>query len=222
MRKVRISTPNIMRAMQKRDPKAARAYNFCLSPVLYRMKNLSEPLALIGEFSKDPQKWMDNEYVDMKSGDKFRFGDTYHGELVRPATLSDVSNIHWRHPEPKFLGPDGKACSEFTRGILSRRTIHAGTPRFWGKEVERRTEGGEYDLEASQVRPIEYQPGKGPATRMADAEKIEKAKQHPIKRLARDAHLPRNTLRNYLKGKRVRPSSRAKIERAVMRLSTMK
>ena len=218
MRKVRISTPNILRAMRRHDSKAARAYNFCQSPVLHRMKNTSTPLALVGAFSKRPEEWLAQEYVDIKTGEKIRLGATRHGEIVRPATLSDVSNIHWRHPEPKFLGPDGQPCSEFTRGVLSRRTIHAGEPRFWGKEVERRIEGGEYDLEASQIRPIEYQPGKGPVTRMADADKIERAKAWPKKLLARKAGVSRNTVKAYLAGKLVRPGPRLKIERAVLLL----
>lgn len=188
---------------------------FCQSPVLHRMRNTPAPLALVGAFSKRPEEWLAQEYVDIKTGEKIRLGAVRQSEIVRPATLSDVSNVHWRHPEPKFLGPDGQPCAEFTRGVLSRRTIHAGKPRFWGKEVERRTEGGEYDLESSQVRPIEYQPGKGPATRIADAEKIEKAKRHPVKFLARKAELPRNTVKAYLAGKPVRPGTHVKIERAV-------
>jgi len=102
--------------------------------------------------------------------------------------------------------------------VLQRRTIYAGKPRFWGKEIERRIEGGEYDIEASSIKPLEYQPNKGLTTRIAVAEAIEKVKRYPIKLVSRRADIPRNTVRTYLAGRPVRPSSRLKIEKIVSSL----
>jgi hypothetical protein len=218
VRRFRISTPNVLRALRKLDPEAGWPYNFGISPVLRdRSESEGETAMLVGPHITHLEHCQDMHFVDIKSkkGIKVRIGELYKGKRLRVATLGDISNVHWRHPEPKFLGPDGKPCTEFTRGLLKRRTVYAvGIPRLIGKEVERKIEGG-YDVEASIEKPIVYEPNKGIVTRAADAEKIERAKNWPKKLIARKAGVDRNAVRRYIAGKTVRPSTRAAIEKGV-------
>ena len=52
--RVRITTPNVLKALQKRDPGAAKPYNFALSPILVES---ASDCTLVAPFSKDPQEW---------------------------------------------------------------------------------------------------------------------------------------------------------------------
>jgi hypothetical protein len=54
------------------------------------------------------------------SGDTVKLSDEYHGRPLLPQTLSTVIWRHYRHPEDKFLSPDGQPCSAYTKGLLLR------------------------------------------------------------------------------------------------------
>jgi hypothetical protein len=57
----------------------------------------------------------------------------------RALLLRDILNPYLYHPECKFTGPDGNLCP-WTRSILQRRHIVAGSFSYCGKEFKRKHE----------------------------------------------------------------------------------
>jgi hypothetical protein len=55
MRRIAITTPNVMAALRRLDRDQARPYNFAISPVLVNLSG--SPLTLLGPFEKDSSKW---------------------------------------------------------------------------------------------------------------------------------------------------------------------
>jgi hypothetical protein len=139
--RVRVTTPNVLRALRRRDPGAAKPYNFALSPILLQP---SPDCTLIAPASKHPEEWLTREYTEIHSGETVKLLGQYQGKVILPQTLSSVIWRHYLHPEDKSLSPDGKPCDAYTRGLLMRRPIQAMTPFiFIGKEIERRAQEGE-------------------------------------------------------------------------------
>lgn len=56
MRRIAISTPNVMAALRRLRREQARPYNFALSPVLVNLTGI--PLVLLAPFEKDSSRWM--------------------------------------------------------------------------------------------------------------------------------------------------------------------
>ena len=132
--RVRVTTPNVLKALRKRDPGAAKPYNFALSPILMQP---SHDCTLIAPTSKHPEEWLTRDYTEIHSGETVKLGSEYHGKLLTPQTLSSVIGRHYLHPEDKSLSPEGEPCHAYTRGLLLRRPIKAMTPFiFIGKEIE--------------------------------------------------------------------------------------
>jgi hypothetical protein len=57
----------------------------------------------------------------------------------------EILNLYLFNPESKFNAADGKPCSPWTRGLLHRRHIVAGTFNYCGKESKRKLEQGPVD-----------------------------------------------------------------------------
>ena len=139
--RVRVTTPNVLKALRKRDPGAAKPYNFALSPILIHP---SSDCTLIAPASKHPADWQTRDYTEIHSGQTVKLFSEYNGRFLTPQTLSSVIWRHYLHPEDKSLSPDGERCGAYTRGLLLRRPIQAMTPLiFIGKEIERRSQEGE-------------------------------------------------------------------------------
>jgi hypothetical protein len=120
--RIRVTTPNVMRALRKRDPGAAKPYNFAVSPIL------SDPppnCTLVAPFEKHSELWLTRDYVEVNSGDRVKLLSEYRGKKLVPQTVSGVLWRHYLHPEHKSLSPDGKPCDAYTRGLLLRRPIEA-------------------------------------------------------------------------------------------------
>lgn len=72
--RVRVTTPNVLKALRERDPGAAKPYNFALSPILV------EPLpncTLIAPASKHPEEWLAREYTEIHTGQTVKLYDKY-------------------------------------------------------------------------------------------------------------------------------------------------
>jgi len=131
--RVRVTTPNVLRALRKRDPGAAKPYNFALSPILLQP---SPDCTLFAPASKHPEEWLTREYTEIHSGEIVKLLGEYQGKVLLPQTLSSVIWCHYLHPEDKSLAPDGEPCDAYTRGLLMRRPIQAMTPFvFIGKRL---------------------------------------------------------------------------------------
>lgn len=216
MMRVRVTTPNVLRALRKRDPGAAKPYNFALSPILV------EPVpncTLVAPFSKHPEEWGARDYTETHSGKTVRLGGEYTGKKLVPQTLSTVLWRHYLHPEDKSLAPDGTPCGPYTRGLLLRRPIRAMIPfNFIGKEIERRAQEGEDISLLETSGPRKYQQGQTVKTRAADPRLILRARRFGFRELMREADKSQGVVNRFLNGDRVHPSTRAKLAEAIERL----
>jgi hypothetical protein len=66
MRRIAISTPNVMKALRKLDRDKSRPYNFALSPVLVNLTAQSR--TLLGPFEKDSARWEKMRYINIHDG----------------------------------------------------------------------------------------------------------------------------------------------------------
>jgi hypothetical protein len=157
------------------------------------------------------------DYTEIHTVETVNLFGEFRGKKIRPQTLSAVVWRHYLHPEEKSLSPDGRRCSEFTKGLLSRRPIRAMFPFiFIGKEVERRAQEGEALTE--NILPRIYEPGQTANTRAADADLIRRAKRCSIRQLMRASGLSQHAVERFLRAERVHPDTRARMKVAVERL----
>jgi len=73
MRRIAISTPNVMAALRRLRRDQARPYNFALSPVLVNLSNV--PLTLLAPFEKDSSQWMKLPHVNIHGRHNSQFGE---------------------------------------------------------------------------------------------------------------------------------------------------
>jgi hypothetical protein len=139
MRRIAISTPNVMAALRTVDRDQARPYNFALSPVLVNLSGL--PVTLLGAFEKDPFKWSKMSYVNIHDGGTLTLDPPTLPILVQ--TFEMVFAQYVQHPESKSLAPDGAPCQSYSQGLLKRRSIKAIGFHLIGKETERGWEQAE-------------------------------------------------------------------------------
>ena len=241
MRKVAITTPNVLARLQRIDRESAKPNNFVISPMIM----FGGP-TLIAPFCDDPSRWTGLkdglEYISVEDGTKFRICNPDEDELliwtpevvvgkhskeqpkyILSSQVRDFDMIfreYSQHPEAKSLAPDGSPCTGATRGLLRRRPIEAITPfRFIGKEVDRRMQD---DLNVfSDVRPVEYRPDGQNQPREREVwpgghhhiARIVKQNFEKLstKELARKTGLDRNTIRRVRRGERVQPKTRLKL-----------
>jgi hypothetical protein len=214
--RIRVTTSNVLKALRKRDPGAAKPYNFALSPILIQPP---PECTLIAPFSKHSEDWLRRDYTEIHTGDVVNLAANYRGKKLLPQTLSSVVWRHFLHPEDKSLSPDGKRCGPYTRGLLLKRPIQALKPfSYIGKEIERSAQEGEDISLIETDGPVRYEPGRSGKTRAADARLILRAKQFPFRRLMREANVSQHALQRFLSGSRVYPSTRAKLAQAINKL----
>jgi hypothetical protein len=214
--RVRVTTPNVLKALRKRDPGAAKPYNFAHSPIL--IETLPD-CTLIAPASKHPEEWLTRDYTEIHSGDTVRLSGEYHSKILSPQTLSTVIWRHYLHPEDKSLSPDGEPCNEYTRGLLLRRPVRAMLPfDLIGKEIERRGQEGEDPSLLENSGPIQYGRNRTANTRAADGALIRRARRFPLRRLMRESGVSQHAIERFLDGERVHPATRVRIARAVEKL----
>jgi len=218
--RVRVTTPNVLRALRKRDPGAAKPYNFALSPILMHP---SPDCTLIAPASKRSEEWLIREYTEIHSGETVKLFGEYQGKVLRPQTLSSVIWRHYLHPEEKSLSPDGQPCGASTRGLLLRRPIQAMKPLiFIGKEIERKAQEGEDVSVLENTGPIQYQRHQTAKTRAADAGLILRARRFPLRKLMRESGASQHSIERFLDGDRVHPTTRARLTKTVEKLESQR
>jgi hypothetical protein len=146
MRRIAITTPNVMKALRKLSRDRARPYNFALSPVLVNLTNT--PILLLGPFEKDSAKWGSMRFVDVYTGTTHRLNPPTLFAL--PQTFEMKFGQYCKHPEHKSLAPDGNACVSETAGLLKRYPVIATEFGLMGKETER---GWEHSEDISTLMP---------------------------------------------------------------------
>jgi hypothetical protein len=244
MRKIAITTPNVLASLRRIDPESAKPYNFVISP----MPLFGGP-TLVGPFCDDPTKWAGAkdgpDYVSVEDGMLFRLckpGEFVPGAAVGKnstaatkyllsAQLRDLEQVfrdYVQHPEAKSLAPDGSPCTATTRGLLRRRPILGVPPfRLIGKEVDRSAQD-DYAV-FSDVKPLEYgssQSGEANFSLSSQNSVVQmleqKLKSIPIKELARQTGVDRNAIRRVLRRQRVQAKTRAKLLKAAANMGTLR
>ena len=214
--RVRITTPNVLKALRKRNPEVAKPYNFVLSPILIQP---SADCTLVAPASKHPEEWLTREYTEIHSGEALKLGNEYNGKTLTPQTLSSVIWRHFLHPEDKSLSPNGEFCNAYTRGLLLRRPVRASKPLIpIGKEIDRRSQEGEDISILDNAGPVRYYPRKTANTRPADAALIKKASRFPKKLLRRESRVSQHAINRFFRGERIHPGTRQKLAQAVEKL----
>jgi len=133
MRRITITTPNVMKALRKLNRDQARPYNFAMSPVGVNLSG--SPVTLLGPFEKDSTLWDSMSFINIHDGNTHRLNDATL--LVVPQTFEMVFAQYNRHPEYKSLAPDGTPCTAESRGLLKRYPVTASGFHLIGKETER-------------------------------------------------------------------------------------
>ena len=219
MMRVRVTTPNVLKALRKRDPGAAKPYNFAHSPIL--LEEVPE-CTLVAPASKRSREWLTRDYTEIHTGETVKLGSKYRDKTLTPQTISHTIWKHFLHKEDKSLGPDGTPCHEYTRGLLLRRPVNAMIPfEYIGKEVERRAQEGEDVAILENSGPIRYGSRRNAKTRPADLALIAKAGRYGLRELIRDSKTSQHAVERFLQGKRVYPGTRMKLEKAIQKLHTL-
>jgi hypothetical protein len=214
--RIRITTPTVMKALRKRDPSAAKPYNFAISPIL-----IERPphCTLITQFNKHPEGWATQEYTEIHSGKTVKLYRKYQGKKLVPQTLRGVLWRHFLHPEDKSLSADGQRCNAHTRGLLIRRPIQAMNPfLFMGKEIERKAQEGEDISAVENSGPITYQAHRTQNTHAADPGIVLRAKRFPLRQIMRESGLSQHAVERFLDGGRVFPQTREEMMKTVWKL----
>ena len=206
MMRVRVTTPNVLKALRKRDPGTAKPYNFAHSPIL--LEEFPE-CTLVAPASKRSKKWLTRDYTEIHTGDVVKLGSKYRDKTLTPQTISHTIWKHFLHPEDKSLGRDGEACNEYTRGLLKRRPVLAMLPfEYIGKEVERKGQEGEDPSILEKSGPIRYGSGQKAKSRSADPAIVAKARDYGFRELMHESKVSQHALERFLAGGRVHPGTR--------------
>jgi hypothetical protein len=222
MMRIRVTTPNVLRALRKHDPGAAKPYNFAHAPILVQPP---PNCTLVAPLSKHPEQWLRQNYTETHSGRIVNLFAKYKGKEILPQTISTILWRHYLHPEDKSLSHDGSRCDSYTRGLLLRRPIQAMAPFiFIGKEVERKAQEGEDISVLENTGPIKYQSGQTVKTRAANAGLILRVKRLlgtklvSKRRFTRESGVSQHAVERFLSGERLHPSTRARLAQAVEKL----
>jgi hypothetical protein len=198
MRRIAISTPNVMAALRRLSRDQARPYNFALSPVLVNLSGSS--ITLLGPFEKDSSRWETMPYINIHDGTTHTLSPL--SLLVLAQTFEMVFAQYIRHPESKSLAPDGTSCKADTHGLLKRYPITASGFHLIGKETER---GWEQAEDVSTLLPslVHYPDNSGEVVKTLR----QCLNQMSLTSLQKETGLSRHTILRARRGERVHPRS---------------
>jgi hypothetical protein len=208
MRRIAISTPNVMKALRRLSRDQARPYNFALSPVLVNLSG--NEMTLLGPFEKDSSRWERMVFINIHDGSTHTL--TPPTMLALPQTFEMVFGQYHRHPEFKSLGPDGQPCKANTYGLLRRYPVKASEIHLIGKETERGW-GQADDVSTLLPSLVHYREMNDTVAKTLQ----KRLKQKPLRMLQRETGLSRHTILRARLGKRVRPKSLRILRSAVVR-----
>lgn len=213
MRRIAITTPNVMKALRKLNRDRARPYNFALSPVLVSLTNA--PIVLLGPFEKDSTKWDSMRYIDVQTGTVHKLNPPTVFAL--PQTFEMKFGQYSKHPENKSLAPDGTPCSSETTGLLKRYPVTALQFSLMGKETER---GWEQSEDISTLLPTLKHYGE--KQNSADEGLRTRLNQIPLAFLQIQTGLSRHTIVRARRGQPVHKTSLRLLKTVVHKMPTPK
>jgi hypothetical protein len=198
MRRVAITTPNVMAALRRLNRDQARPYNFALSPVIVNLSG--SPITLLGAFEKNPGRWATMPYINVHDGSTHTMQPPTLPVL--PQTFEMVISQYVQHFEYKSLAPDGQPCKADTRGLLKRYPVSASEFHLIGKETERSWEQAD-DISTLLPSLLRYQQNKG----TAKSALRERLQQISIDKLEERTGLSRHTIVRARRGEQLRPET---------------
>ncbi len=146
MMKIPVSSPAVLGRLKE----FVKPYDFVLAPILLTdsldAEERAEKPILITRFTKHSKEWLDATFYNVRTGKecRIRVGDGKNGRIL-VKSYRQILHQYLYHPECKFAGPDGRPCDPWTRGVLQRRHIIAGSFNYCGKEFKRKLEQGPVD-----------------------------------------------------------------------------
>jgi hypothetical protein len=198
MRRVAITTPNVIAALRRLNRDQARPYNFALSPVIVNLSGT--PVTLLGPFEKNSARWRVMPYINIHDGKT---------HTLKPPTIPVIAQTfetvfaqYVRHPEYKSVAPDGTACQADSHGLLRRYPVTASEFHLIGKETERGWEQAE-DISTLLPSLKRYERNIGTATESL-REGLRKMSLHALQK---ETGLSRHTILRARRGKGVHPRS---------------
>jgi len=144
--RVTVSSPAVMQPLEflnsgKKYSEQIKPFNFLLS---CHVRPLGHPpnvdptrFHLIAGYEKNSRKWLDMQWIDQYSGNKYFInvsGNYSSRHTARVKTYGDVVSDYEFHPEEKYADSNGKTCGKQTEGLLQRRHISVGEIIPIGKE----------------------------------------------------------------------------------------
>jgi hypothetical protein len=198
MRRIAISTPNVMAALRRLRRDQARPYNFALSPVLVNLTDTQ--ITLLAPFEKDSLRWMTMQHVNIHDGTTHTLDNPTLPALIQ--TFEMVFQQYHRHPESKSFAPDGTPCEAGSAGLLKRYPVTATEFHLIGKETER---GWEQSDDISTLMPslVRYGVNSG----IAEERLRQRLQRVPLAFLERQTGLSRHTVLRARRGQSVHPRS---------------
>ena len=209
MRRIAISTPNVMAALRRLNRDQARPYNFALSHVLVNITNI--PITLLGPFEKNSALWGSMPYINIHDGTRHRLHPPT--TLVLAQTFEMVFSQYHRHPEYKSLAPDESPCRAESHGLLNRYPVTASGFHLIGKETERGWEDAE-DISTLLPSLVRYHGNTGVV-----GEQLRQQLRHiPLTFLEQETGLSRHTILRARYGQRGHPRSLQLLKMAVLKV----
>ena len=209
MRRIAISTPNVMTALRHLRRDQARPYNFALSPVLVNLAGIQ--ITLLAPFEKDSSRWTTMPHVNIHDGTTHTLDNPTMPLLVQ--TFEMVFQQYHRHPESKSFAPDGTPCKTDSKGLLKRYPVTATGFHLIGKETER---GWEQSDDISTLMPslVRYVSDTG----VADEQLRKRLLEIPLGFLEFETGLSRHTIVRARRGQPVHSRSLILLKNVVRRV----
>jgi len=194
MRRVAITTPQVMTALRRLDRDKARPYNFALSPVIINLSG--SPVTLLGPFEKKSSRWKTMPFINIFDGATHTLNPPTLLAVVQ--TFATIFSQYIQHPEYKSLGSGGNPCKADTSGLLGRYPVAASEFQLIGKETERAWEQAE-DISTLLPSLVRYKDKRNAAGQMVQ----ERLKQISLDRLQKETGLSRHTILRARRGGRM-------------------
>jgi hypothetical protein len=206
MRRIAISTPNVMAVLRRLHRDQARPYNFALSPVLVNLTG--KQVTLLTPFEKDSARWMITPHINIHDGTTHTLDSPTLPVIVQ--TFRMVFQQYHRHPESKSFAPDGNPCKADTAGLLKRYPLTVTGFHLIGKETER---GWEQNDDVSTLMPsfVRYGVNSG----SAEEGLRQRLLQITLAFLESETGLSRHTILRVRRGQPVHPRSLRLLKNAV-------
>ena len=213
MRRIAISTPNVMAALRHLRRDQARPYNFALSPVLVNLTGVQ--VTLLMPFEKDSSLWMTTPHINIHDGTTHTLDKPKLPILVQ--TFEMVFRHYHRHAESKSFAADGSPCKANTAGLLKRYPVTAAAFHLIGKETER---GWEQSDDISTLVPslVRY----GLDSGIADERLRKRLLEIPLAFLEHETGLSRHTIVRARRGQPVHTRSLLLLKNVARRVPVRK